>query len=46
MAAAGAASPLLTRAAAAQPAPKARNVVLVHGLDEHSCSVGSLVLLD
>jgi len=32
MAAAGAASPLLARAAAAQPAPKARNVVLVHGL--------------
>src|SRR4051794_20799360 len=32
MAAAGAASPLLARAAYAQPAPKARNVVLVHGL--------------
>ena len=32
MAAAGAASPLLARAAAAQTAPKARNVVLVHGL--------------
>jgi pimeloyl-ACP methyl ester carboxylesterase len=32
MAAAGAASPLLARAAAAQPAPRARNVVLVHGL--------------
>jgi pimeloyl-ACP methyl ester carboxylesterase len=32
MAAAGAASPLLARAAAAQPAPKAQNVVLVHGL--------------
>jgi pimeloyl-ACP methyl ester carboxylesterase len=32
MAVAGAASPLLHRAAAAQPAPKARNVVLVHGL--------------
>ena len=32
MAAAGAASPLLARAATAQPAPKARNVVLVHGL--------------
>src|SRR6266576_324688 len=32
MTAAGAASPLLARAAAAQPAPKARNVVLVHGL--------------
>jgi hypothetical protein len=32
MATAGAASPLLARAAAAQPAPKARNVVLVHGL--------------
>jgi len=32
MAAAGAASPLLARAAAAQPAPKARNVALVHGL--------------
>ena len=31
-AAAGAVSPLLARAAAAQPAPKARNVVLVHGL--------------
>ncbi len=30
--AAGAASPLLQGAAAAQPAPKARNVVLVHGL--------------
>jgi len=30
--AAGAASPLLARAAAAQPAPKVRNVVLVHGL--------------
>jgi pimeloyl-ACP methyl ester carboxylesterase len=32
MAAAGAASSLLARAAVAQPAPKARNVVLVHGL--------------
>ena len=32
MAAAGAASPLLARAAAAQSAPTARNVVLVHGL--------------
>src|ERR1700687_224742 len=32
MAAAGAAIPLLARAATAQPAPKARNVVLVHGL--------------
>jgi pimeloyl-ACP methyl ester carboxylesterase len=32
MAAAGAVSPLLARAAAAQRAPKARNVVLVHGL--------------
>ena len=32
MAAAGAASPLLARAAAAQPVPKARNVVFVHGL--------------
>jgi pimeloyl-ACP methyl ester carboxylesterase len=32
MVAAGAASPLLARAATAQPAPKARNVVLVHGL--------------
>jgi len=32
MAAAGAASPVLQRAAAAQPAPKARNIVLVHGL--------------
>jgi pimeloyl-ACP methyl ester carboxylesterase len=32
MAAAGAASPLLQRAAAAQPVPNARNVVLVHGL--------------
>ena len=32
MMAAGAASPLLQRAAAAQPAPKARNIVLVHGL--------------
>jgi hypothetical protein len=32
MAAAGAVSPLLARAAAAQQAPKARNVVLVHGL--------------
>jgi pimeloyl-ACP methyl ester carboxylesterase len=32
MAAAGAASPLLQCAAAAQPAPKARNIVLVHGL--------------
>jgi pimeloyl-ACP methyl ester carboxylesterase len=31
-AAAGAASPLLARGAAAQPAPKAQNVVLVHGL--------------
>jgi pimeloyl-ACP methyl ester carboxylesterase len=30
--AAGAASPLLQRAAAAQTAPKARNIVLVHGL--------------
>jgi pimeloyl-ACP methyl ester carboxylesterase len=30
--AAGVASPLLERAAAAQPAPKARNIVLVHGL--------------
>ena len=32
MAAAGAASPVLQRAAAAQAAPKARNIVLVHGL--------------
>jgi pimeloyl-ACP methyl ester carboxylesterase len=32
MAAAGAAGPLLTRAAAAQPAPNAPNVVLLHGL--------------
>ena len=32
MAAAGAASLLLPRAAAAQPAPQARNIVLVHGL--------------
>jgi pimeloyl-ACP methyl ester carboxylesterase len=32
MVAAGAASPLLPAGAAAQPAPKARNVVLVHGL--------------
>jgi len=32
LAAVGAASPLLQRVAAAQPAPKARNVVLVHGL--------------
>lgn len=32
MAAAGAASSLLARATAAQPAPKARNVALVHGL--------------
>jgi pimeloyl-ACP methyl ester carboxylesterase len=32
MAAVGAASPLLARAAAAQPAATARNVVLVHGL--------------
>ena len=32
MVAAGAASPLLQGAAAAQPAPKARNIVLVHGL--------------
>jgi len=32
MVAAGAASPLLARTAAAQSAPKARNVVLVHGL--------------
>jgi pimeloyl-ACP methyl ester carboxylesterase len=32
LAAAAAASPLLARAAAAQAAPKARNVVLVHGL--------------
>src|SRR5262245_15389767 len=32
MAAAGAASPLLQRIANAQPAPSARNVVLVHGL--------------
>lgn len=32
LAAAGLASPLLGRAAAAQAAPKARNVVLVHGL--------------
>ena len=32
MAAASAASPLLARAAAAQPAQKARNVVFVHGL--------------
>src|SRR6202140_5151703 len=30
--AAGAASPLLQRTAATQPAPKARNIVLVHGL--------------
>ena len=32
MVAAGAASPLLQGAGAAQPAPKARNIVLVHGL--------------
>src|SRR5580700_6607293 len=32
MMAAGVASPLLQRAAAAQSAPKARNIVLVHGL--------------
>jgi pimeloyl-ACP methyl ester carboxylesterase len=32
MMAAGAASPLFQRAAAAEPAPKARNIVLVHGL--------------
>ena len=32
MMAAGAASPLLQRIAAAQPVPKARNIVLVHGL--------------
>jgi hypothetical protein len=32
MVAAGAAIPLLQDSAAAQPAPKARNVVLVHGL--------------
>jgi pimeloyl-ACP methyl ester carboxylesterase len=32
MVVAGAASPLLQRAAAAQPAPNVRNVVLVHGL--------------
>ncbi len=32
MMAAGVAGPLLQRAAAAQPAPKARNIVLVHGL--------------
>src|SRR6202051_548017 len=32
MMAAGAASPLFQRAAAAQPAPRARNIVLVHGL--------------
>jgi pimeloyl-ACP methyl ester carboxylesterase len=32
MLAAAAASPVLARAAAAQPAPRARNVVLVHGL--------------
>src|SRR6516165_6391834 len=32
MAVAGAAAPLLQRAVAAQPMPKARNVVLVHGL--------------
>ena len=32
MMAAGAVSPLLRRAAVAQPAPKARNIVLVHGL--------------
>jgi hypothetical protein len=32
MVAAGAASPLLARAVAAQPALTARNVVLVHGL--------------
>ena len=31
-AAAGAASPMFHRAAGAQPAPKVRNVVLVHGL--------------
>ena len=30
--AAGAASPLFQRTAATQPAPKARNIVLVHGL--------------
>ena len=32
LAVAGAAGPLLQRAAEAQPAPKVRNVVLVHGL--------------
>ena len=32
MMAAGVASPFLQHAAAAQPAPKARNIVLVHGL--------------
>ena len=32
MAVAGAASPLLQRVAVAQPVPKARNVVLIHGL--------------
>jgi hypothetical protein len=32
MIAASAAIPLLQRAAAAEPAPKARNVVLAHGL--------------
>ena len=32
LAAAGAASPMLRRTAAAQPAPRVRNVVLVHGL--------------
>ncbi|MGA9847211.1 MAG: alpha/beta fold hydrolase, partial [Roseiarcus sp.] len=32
LAAAGAASPMIRRTAAAQPAPRVRNVVLVHGL--------------
>ena len=32
MMAAGAVSPLLRHAAVAEPAPKARNIVLVHGL--------------
>jgi hypothetical protein len=40
MMAAGAASTLIRGAAAAQPAPKAQNVVLVHGLFAPRCWLG------
>jgi pimeloyl-ACP methyl ester carboxylesterase len=46
MAAAGAASPFLQRVASAQPAPKIKNVVLVHGLfADGSCWSGVIARL-